>query len=71
MSTTTSPAVTSAPAPRGVARLLAHSDLVAALAVVTVVSMLVIPLPPMLLDFLITLNVASGLMIVVATMYVS
>jgi flagellar biosynthesis protein FlhA len=71
MSSTTTSVAAPTTAPRGIARLLAHSDLVAALAVVTVVSMLVIPLPPMLLDFLITLNVASGLMIVVATMYVS
>src|ERR1700691_4929631 len=52
-------------------RLLGHSDLVAAVAVVTVVTMLVIPLPPFMLDMFITRNVAAGLAIVVATMYLS
>jgi flagellar biosynthesis protein FlhA len=47
-----------------------HSDLVAAGGVVLIVAMLIIPLPPMLLDFFITLNIAAALMIVVATMYV-
>ena len=71
MSATTTPATTtSGPAPTGIARLLAHSDLAAAIAVVVVVTMLVIPLPPMLLDFLITMNVSAGLVIVVVTMYV-
>ncbi len=52
-------------------RLLKHTDLMAALAVVMVITMLVIPLPPMILDLLITLNVSGGLAIVVATMYLS
>jgi flagellar biosynthesis protein FlhA len=47
-----------------------HSDLVAAAAVVLVVAMMVIPLPPFLLDLLITLNISAALMIVVATLYV-
>jgi flagellar biosynthesis protein FlhA len=47
-----------------------HSDLVAAGGVVLIVAMLIIPLPPMLLDFFITLNISAALMIVVATMYV-
>ena len=46
-----------------------HTDLMAAVAVVTVVTMLVIPLPPFLLDMLITMNISGGLAIVVATMY--
>ena len=47
-----------------------HSDLVAAGGVVLIVAMMIIPLPPMLLDFFITLNISAALMIVVATMYV-
>jgi flagellar biosynthesis protein FlhA len=50
-------------------RMLAHSDLIAAIAVVLVVTMLVVPLPPMLLDLLITLNISAALAVVVATMY--
>ncbi len=55
----------------GLRRLLKHTDLLAALAVVTVVTMLVIPLPPFLLSLLITMNISGGLAIVVATMYQS
>jgi len=51
-------------------RLLAHTDLLAAASVVVVVTMLVVPLPPALIDVLITLNISVALMIVVATMYV-
>jgi flagellar biosynthesis protein FlhA len=52
-----------------VRRLLRHTDLLAALAVVMVVTMLVVPLPSALLDLLITLNISGALTIVVATMY--
>ena len=47
-----------------------HSDLVAAGAVVLVVAMMIIPLPPFLLDLCITLNISAALVIVVATLYV-
>jgi flagellar biosynthesis protein FlhA len=52
-------------------RLLKHTDLLAAVAVVMVVTMLVVPLPPMLLDLLITVNISTALTVVVATMYLS
>jgi len=45
-----------------------YSDLLAAGAVVLVVAMMVIPLPPFILDLLITLNISAALMIVVATL---
>jgi flagellar biosynthesis protein FlhA len=51
--------------------LLNHVDLVAALAVVLVVSMLVIPLPSPLIDLFITLNIAGALAVAVATMYLT
>ena len=51
-------------------RLMRHSDLIAAGAVVLVVAMMIIPLPPVLLDFFITINIAGALMIVCATLYV-
>ncbi len=52
-----------------VKRVLGHTDLLAAVAVVCVVTMLVVPLPAALLDLLITLNISAALTIVVATMY--
>jgi len=51
-------------------RVLAHTDLLAAAAVLIVVTMLVVPLPSALIDLLITLNISGGLTILVATMYV-
>jgi flagellar biosynthesis protein FlhA len=47
-----------------------YSDLIAAGAIVLVVAMMVIPLPPFLIDLFITLNISAALMIVVATLYV-
>ena len=47
-----------------------HADLAAAGAVVLVVVMMIVPLPPFLLDLAITLNISAALMIVVATLYV-
>jgi flagellar biosynthesis protein FlhA len=51
--------------------MLRHTDLLAAVAVVMVVTMLVVPLPSMLLDLLITVNISAALTIVVATMYLN
>src|SRR6201993_5568061 len=52
-------------------RLLEHSDLMAAVGVVLIVTMLIIPLPPPLLDLMITINIAAALAVVVATMYLN
>jgi len=53
----------------GVRRLLRHTDMLAAVAVVMVVTMLVVPLPAPLLDLFITVNISGALTIVAATMY--
>ena len=53
----------------GLRRMLRHTDLLAAVSVVLVVTMLVVPLPSELLSLLITLNIAGALTIVCATMY--
>src|SRR6202044_1469674 len=50
---------------------MAHTDMLAAVAVVLVVTMLVVPLPSELLSLMITLNIAGALTIVVATMYLN
>src|SRR6202050_278755 len=49
--------------------MLRHSDLLAAVSVVLVVTMLVVPLPSALLSLMITVNIATALTIVAATMY--
>jgi flagellar biosynthesis protein FlhA len=50
-------------------RLSKHTDLLAAGAVVLVVMMMIIPLPPMLVDLCISLNISAALAIVVTTLY--
>ncbi len=54
----------------GLKRLMAHADLLAAVAVVLVVVMMIVPLPPVVIDLFITLNISSAIAIVVATLYV-
>jgi flagellar biosynthesis protein FlhA len=53
----------------GLRRLLRHTDLLAAVSVVLVVTMLVVPLPSALLSLMITINIAAALTVVAATMY--
>src|SRR3712207_4774618 len=50
-------------------KLMKHTDLVAAGAVVLVVVMMIVPLPPGIIDLAITLNISAALAIVVATLY--
>src|SRR5881227_102389 len=50
-------------------RLTKHTDLIAAGAVVLVVMMMIIPLPPALVDLCISLNISAALAIVVTTLY--
>ncbi len=52
-------------------KVMGQTDLLAALGVVLIVVMLIIPLPPMLLDFFITLNISAGIAVVVATLYLN
>ena len=47
-----------------------YTDLIAAGVVVLVVVMLIVPLPPMLLDLLITLNISGALLILLTTLFV-
>src|ERR671916_2484507 len=50
-------------------KLMKQTDLLGAGAVILVVVMLIIPLPPFLLDLFITLNIAAALAILVSTLY--
>ncbi|HKI90714.1 MAG TPA: flagellar biosynthesis protein FlhA, partial [Gaiellaceae bacterium] len=53
-----------------VGKLLRHSDLAGIVAVVLVVVMMIVPLPSALISILVTLNIATALSIIAATMYV-
>ncbi|HEY4280317.1 MAG TPA: flagellar biosynthesis protein FlhA [Conexibacter sp.] len=54
-----------------VKKLLGQTDLLAAVGVVLIVVMLVVPLPPILLDFFITINISAGIAVVVSTLYLN
>jgi len=55
----------------GLGRLLGQSDVMLAVAVVGIVGMMVIPLPPSLLDILQVVNIATALTILLVSMYVT
>src|SRR5256885_4459758 len=50
-------------------RIMKHTDLLAAGAVVMVVVMMIIPLPPFMLDMFITLNISAALAVLMTTLY--
>jgi flagellar biosynthesis protein FlhA len=52
------------------AQLARQSDLIMAFGVVGVIAMMVVPLPPLLIDVLLTLNMALALCILLVSMYV-
>ncbi|WP_026911697.1 flagellar biosynthesis protein FlhA [Patulibacter minatonensis] len=52
-----------------ITRIMRHSDLLAAVGIMVVVAMLIVPLPPALLDLFITINIAGAIAVVVATLY--
>jgi len=55
---------------RDLNRILQQSDIVLAIAVVGIMTMMVIPLPPAILDLLLTLNMSISITILLITMYV-
>lgn len=50
-------------------QLLKHNDVLLAVGIVLVITMMLIPLPPMLLDILLTLNIALSVTILLVTLY--
>ena len=59
----------SSPDTGALSRIMRHSDLLAAVGIMVVVAMLIVPLPPALLDLFITINIAGAIAVVVATLY--
>lgn len=51
------------------ARLAANTDVLAAIGIVSVVVMMVIPLPPFLLDLLLTLSISGSVLILMLSMF--
>lgn len=53
------------------ARVARYSDILVPVAVVTIVIMMIIPLPPFLLDLLLTMNITIALVVVMVTIYMN
>ncbi|MFA6990242.1 MAG: FHIPEP family type III secretion protein, partial [Candidatus Gastranaerophilaceae bacterium] len=49
--------------------ILKNNDIVLAIGLIIVVAMMIIPIPPMLLDILLTLNIALSLVILLVCLY--
>ncbi|MFP5504303.1 MAG: flagellar biosynthesis protein FlhA, partial [Candidatus Sericytochromatia bacterium] len=54
----------------GLAALVRSNDIMLAVGMVLVVGMMIVPLPPMLLDVLLTLNITLGLLMMMISLYV-
>ena len=57
------------PAPGGMRRLLAQTDILLAVGVMVIIGMMVVPLPPALLDLLLTINLAAAVTILLISIY--
>lgn len=65
--TATSPVATSTPLGN---RLAQHSDVVLAVAVVVIIAMMIVPLPTLVLDMFLALNIATAITLLLVSMYV-
>ena len=54
----------------GLRRLLGNSDIVLAIAVIGIVAMMIIPLPPLMLDILLAMNIAMAVTIMLVSLYI-
>lgn len=52
-------------------RLAAQSDVLLALGVITILSVMIIPLPTFVMDFLLTLNISLALLVLMLTIYIT
>ncbi|HXT37522.1 MAG TPA: flagellar biosynthesis protein FlhA [Chloroflexota bacterium] len=57
--------------PSALSRFVFSNDVVTAGAVMTIVLMMIIPLPPMLLDLMITLNIGATVTVLLVAMYIT
>lgn len=57
------------PAPTSLGRLLGQTDVMLAAGIILIVGMMIIPLPPALLDLLLTVNIAASVIILLVAVY--
>ena len=49
--------------------LLKNNDIILAIGLVTIIAMMVLPIPPVILDFLLTINIAFSIIIMLVCLY--
>ena len=69
MNATTSTAKTSALPATGLKALFKHNDITLAIGTVLIIGMMLVPLPALILDVLLTLNLALAIVILLVTLY--
>jgi len=50
--------------------LLRHTDIILAFAIIFILALMVIPLPPFLLDFFLALNISAAVLILIVSLYI-
>ncbi|MBI2416459.1 MAG: flagellar biosynthesis protein FlhA [Ignavibacteriales bacterium] len=53
-----------------IARLLRNSDILLAFGIIFILGLMIIPLPPMLLDFLLAVNIVASILILIVSLYI-
>ncbi|MEO5352972.1 MAG: flagellar biosynthesis protein FlhA [Magnetococcus sp. XQGC-1] len=62
--------MTALPLPRALPRVKGVNDVIMALGIIAVLTIMIIPLPKMLLDMLLSVNISMGIVILLTTIYV-
>jgi flagellar biosynthesis protein FlhA len=57
--------------PQSLAQILRSGDLLLAIAMISVVGMMIVPLPPILLDLMLVTNITCALLVLMVSLYVS
>ena len=52
-------------------RFLEHTDILLAAGVVTILGVMIIPLPTYVMDFMLTINIALALLVLMLTIYIA
>ena len=52
-------------------RIAGHTDVLLAIGIITILSVMIIPLPTYIMDFLLTLNISLALLVLMLTIYIT
>lgn len=52
-------------------RIAQHTDILVALGVITILGVMIVPLPTYIMDFLLTMNISLALLVLMLTIYIA